>query len=460
MKIRLFPRPVLALVTAAVVVVLAAAGLSQKVFVATPAFSAAAPLAASWISGIQVQNLDPANAANITITYHRSSDGSVAATQSDVIPANSSKTYFGPTMVVPAGFSGSAVITSDREIAAIVNEIADPPMMTASYGGAALTATTNSLPLIMRNNSGNNTTIYTQNAGSAPANVQISFRGPSNYDLPAFTLQPGQSRTIAQETMVAELTSPNGRWVGAATVTSNQPMATTVNQIDSNNNILFSYTGFTTSASKAYAPLLMDNNSGWFTGFQVMNTGAAPATVDLKVDGAVVDTQVIGAGASFTWFPVPGMATKAGNNKKIAAGAAEGRTGTEQLVGIVNEVGPASAGLPVTQGSSYKAFLGGTAKVFAPLLMTNNSGLYTGFQVMNIGTAAATVDLFVDGALKDTAIIQPGNSKTWFPIPGQATKVGSGYAQGRGAGDQLVGIVNEIKSGTGDNAMSYEGINQ
>src|SRR3712207_8246957 len=72
-------------------------------------------------SGFQVQNLGTAT-ANITIVYHET-NGTEAARQQDTIPAGSSKTYFGSTMSVRAGFNGSVVISSDQPVVAITNLI-------------------------------------------------------------------------------------------------------------------------------------------------------------------------------------------------------------------------------------------------------------------------------------------------------------------------------------------------
>ena len=416
--------------------------------VAGPYVVDAAPLSApTWISGVQVQNLDTVNSADIFITYYNR-DGSVNASQGDKIPAGTSKTYFASTMAASSGFAGSAVVSSNRPVAAIVNQLTSGPVMGEAYDGISAPATQVYLPLIMRNNSGYNTTIHVQNAGQADAtNVKLLFRGPTNYDYTladsTHPLKAGAAVAVPQDTMT-QLGS--GRWVGSVTITSDQQMAAAVNE--SNNSQLLSYSGVNTGGSKVYAPLLMANNSGWWTGFQVMNIGSSAATVNLKINGTQTDSAVILPGAAKTWFPIPGMPGK------IAAGTAEGATGTEQLVGIVNEVGASG------QGMAYNAFTGGTSKIFAPLLMSNNSGWWTGFQVMNIGTSPATVNLKVNGTQTDSTVIAPGTLKVWFPVPGMPSKIASGVAEGATGTEQLVGIVNEISSASGDNAMSYEAINQ
>jgi hypothetical protein len=74
----------------------------------------------TYNTGFQVQNLGTGT-ATITITYYNQ-DGTIAATQSDSIPAGGSKTYFG-SIPVSDGFNGSVVISSDQPVAAIANEL-------------------------------------------------------------------------------------------------------------------------------------------------------------------------------------------------------------------------------------------------------------------------------------------------------------------------------------------------
>src|SRR5437016_616127 len=71
-----------------------------------------------YTSGFELQNLDPGT-ATVSINYY-SPSGSVAATVNDTINGSSSKTYF-PLTGVSSGFSGSAVVSSDKPLAAIVN---------------------------------------------------------------------------------------------------------------------------------------------------------------------------------------------------------------------------------------------------------------------------------------------------------------------------------------------------
>ncbi|MBI4507891.1 MAG: hypothetical protein HY691_20385 [Chloroflexi bacterium] len=429
----------------------AAVGVAGLPRGATPSVQAVAQLQApsTWTSGFQVQNLG-SGTATVRITYYNQ-DGSEAGRQTDTIAPGASKTFFDRTMAVPDGFYGSVVIESDQPVAAITNELAFGPNMAGSYDGVIHPAQTFYLPLIQRGNVGWNSEIFIQNAGEADASdVRVEFfRGADRVatkQIPA--LKRGAAFTLRQ----ADQAELGDRFVGSATVRSSQPVAAVVNQ--SNGAILLTYSGFASGSNRVFAPLIMTDNRGWSTGMQVQNVGQAEVTVTLSVNGQAVDSAAIAAGASKSWFPVPG--TSPGF---VGSAMVEGPAGS-QLVGIVNELNPA-----LGQGMSYNGFNSGTAKVYAPLLMNKvgQEGWDTGFQVQNVGASATTVTFKIGDQVADTTSIAPGQSKTWYPIPGTSPRfVGSGTVEGP-PGSQLVGIVNQIQTtatSAGDNSMAYEAFNQ
>ncbi|MBI3967463.1 MAG: hypothetical protein HY329_17650, partial [Chloroflexi bacterium] len=398
-----------------------------------------------WNSGFQVQSLG--GAANVTIAYFNAA-GQPAGSQSATIAAGASQTFFNSSLQVPDGFVGSAVVTADQPIAVIVNELTAGPARSASYDGVAVPTSTQFLPLVMRNNAGWNTELFVQNAGTAPATVTLEYYQGSalitSQALPA--IAPGASARVRQ----ADQTSLGSSWVGSVKVVSDQPVATMVNEI--HDQMLMSYSGFAGGVSRVSIPLVMTDNSGWSTGLQVQNVGSSAVPVTLKVNGAVVAEVMVGPGGSQTWFPVPG--TQPGF---VGAATVEGPAGS-QLVAIVNQLHPATG-----QAMSYRGFGGGSAVVNAPLIMTDNQGWFTGLQVQNAGTEATTVRLLVNGAVVESISLAPGQSQTWYPVPGTtAGFVGSVTVQGD-AGSQLVAIVNEIYRGAdlvGEAALAYEATNQ
>lgn len=417
----------------------------------------AAPLGApTWSSGFQIQNLDGANPANVTVIYRNPDDGSVALSQSLTVPAGGSVTVF-PLPV--SGFDGSVEVQSDRPVAAIANLLTSNPTMLDSYIGVTSPGTEVFLPLIMRENGGYSTTIYIQNAGSAQANLTLEYRRTGSAAVVktrSLQVAAGGRATIRQLEHDADLGSG---WVGSVRISSDQPVAAVVTE--SNGSILFSYNGFSQGSQRMYLPLIMCANSGWCTGVQAMNVGGSPTTVTLKVDGVVRDTVNLGPYESKTWYPVPpGSMTQ----KHIGSAVLEASAGG-QIVAIVNEL---NVGLG--QGMSYVGFSGGGSTVSLPLVMTNNSNYQVGVQIQNLGPGEVTVQVravsSLDGSVaRNDTVTVPGNgSRTLYPavgtIPGPRF-VGSMTITGP-PGSQLVAIANQITQPQqpGDTSAVYNAFSQ
>jgi len=416
----------------------------------------AAPLGApTWSSGFQIQNLDGANPANVTVIY-RDGNGAQVHSQSLTVPAGGSTTIF-PLPV--SGFDGTVEIQSDRPVAAIANLLTSNPTMLDSYIGVTSPGTQAFLPLIMRENGGYSTAIYIQNTDTAgPANVSLEYRRTGSASVVksrTVSIPAGGRATIRQLEDDSDLGSG---WVGSVRVSSDRPVAAVVTQ--SNGSILFSYNGFSQGSQRMYLPLIMCANSGWCTGLQVMNVGSGPTAVTLKVDGVVRDTVNLGPYESKTWYPVlPGTMTQ----KHIGSGVLEASAGG-QIVAIVNEL---NVGLG--QGMSYVGFGGGTSAVSLPLVMTNNSNYQVGVQIQNLGPSDVTVQVRAvsnDGSVarNDTVTVPANKSTTLYPavgtIPGPRF-VGSMTITGP-SGSQLVAIANQITQPQqpGDTSAVYNAFNR
>jgi hypothetical protein len=103
----------------------------------------------SYTSGFQIQNLDTANTANVAINFYKK-DGTIAATVNDSLSAGGSKTYY-PLSAVSSGFDGSVVISSDRDVAAIVNVFGNGGAFGGgSYSGFDSGASTVNIPLVIK----------------------------------------------------------------------------------------------------------------------------------------------------------------------------------------------------------------------------------------------------------------------------------------------------------------------
>jgi hypothetical protein len=417
-----------------------------------------------WTSGFQVQNLSTSQ-AHIVISYYNQNGTKAIADVSDTIAAMSSKTYY--PIHAADGFNGSVVVSSDQPVVAIANTLGNSPQYAASTESFSGGSTSVMLPLIMRANSGYYTWFNVQNAGSADASVTVQYipgSSGSAYTAPAVTIKPGAAATFSQR----DLANLGTKFVGSAVVTSSQPIVATVMQVGETFKNMLGYNGFTQGSTSVSLPLIMANNSGYYTGYQVQNVGAAQATVTIAYGTNLAgtfaptnDTVTLNPNQSATFIQNGGKWT----SKYIGSATV---TCSQPVVAIVNQVKQAG----VAVGTAYNGFNPGSAtnKVSAPLIMANNSGYYTGIQIMNVGSSAASITVsygtniagsFAPSA--ETATIQPGNSYNSIQSGGAwgANRyVGSMTVTGGNAGVKIVMIVNEIWPGApGDQFMTYDGFN-
>jgi hypothetical protein len=424
----------------------------------------------TWTSGFQVQNLGTGT-ADILIYYYNQ-DGTQAAGSpfSDTIGAASSKTYYPIQAAEP--FNGSVVIESTEPVVAIANTLGNTPQYMASTESFSGGETSVNLPLIMRGNSGYYTWFSVQNTSStADAHVTVQFIAGSagtGYTAPAVTIAPGAAATFDQH----DLANIGTKFIGSAIVTSDQPVVATVMQVGETYKNMMGYNGFTAGSTTVNLPLVMANNKGYYTGFQVQNVGSSSTTITVdygaNIAGAFApanETATLAAGESVTFLQNTGQfGASAG---KYVGSATISTSGGVPVVAIVNQVN--LGGTPL--GTAYDGFdpAAATEKVSAPLIMSNNSGYYTGIQVMNVGSAAASITVTYGPNLAgtfappaETATIQPGNSYNSIQNSGIWTGqkyVGSAVVT-TSSGGQIAMIVNEIAPGlAGDSFMTYNGFN-
>lgn len=426
-----------------------------------------------YSSSIQIQNLSDTEAANINIAFYTASGTEI--TVSDTVAAGSSNTYFPLPSQVPAGFSGSAVISSSKPVAAIVNVVGDGFNFGASYGGFSAGASSVSLPLIMKGNSGFDTWFHVQNAGSDSVNVTVAFANT------ACTQTASIPRGAAAKFDQATNTCLPTRYVGAATVTATTAggqIVATAMQVGA--TTLFAYNGFAGGGStNVVMPLVNANNAGYITGIQIQNVGSAATDVTLSyapaaAGAACTETKTIPANESRTFAlyafntgtdPQPGTNNCAKGARFVGSASVTDNSASQSLVGVVNQLNLAAA-----KGSAYNAFnpAQATATAVAPLIMDRNSGFFTGMNVMNVGTSATTVTCrYVkssDGSvtLTDTsASLAPNTAFNVLHNNLLGNRwVGSVTCTANAAGGLLIGQVNELGAGAGDNLFTYEMFNK
>lgn len=415
-----------------------------------------------YTAGVQIANLT-ATSAIVSLTAYNSSDGNQNGSPlNDTIPGNSSKTYF-PISNVSAGFSGSIVVGSDKNVAGIVNILSSDFKAGASYVGRSQGGTKVLLPLLNKNNSGFTTWYSIQNAGSQNATVNVAYS--NGVTAGPFTIKPGAAKVVYQ----SQEAHPNA--VFAGTITSDQPVVAAV--IQESNKIIFAYTGFrdTDASTTPVFPLVNANNANYITGIQIQNAGAAATDVTLSYTptpgngAACTETQTIQPSGSATFAlaafnaTAPSPGTNCAKGAKFIGSAQVTANSTSQpLVGIGNQL------LPNVNGEAYVSFSAAVdagETVVMPLIMDRNSGYFTGFNVQNVGGSTVTVNCtFQNNARVVTKSLAPGEALNDLQLNQLAAGyIGSATCAG-GAGAQLVAVVNQLKSGTVDNFLVYEGVKQ
>jgi hypothetical protein len=225
-----------------------------------------------------VQNTGAA-AASVSVAY---TDGTTA---SATVQPGAAYTFDQATETHSQAVFG-ATVTADQNIAATVIEESSSIMF--AYSGFPGSGSTDPvMPLINANNNNYVTGVQILNAGSANSDLTVTYTGTDGSSCTETqTVEAGKTGTFALSAFASggsNTTCTAGQTlVGSAQVTSNSasvPLYVIVNQLGTVDGE--AYNGFDLSAAtaKVIMPLIMDRNSGWFTGFNVQNVGSSSTTV-------------------------------------------------------------------------------------------------------------------------------------------------------------------------------------
>lgn len=431
----------------------------------------------TYSSTITIQNLTGTD-ANITLTFFAEGSGTASATvPNEIVPANGLKAYSPLPSAVAAGFSGSAVISSDQNVAAIVNVVGDSLNFgLSSYSGFSAGAKSVSLPLLFKTAANFSTFFNVQNVGANPTAVTVTYKGvtvaapttPVTINDGPYTILASSAKRFDQPSTA---TLPAG-FVGSATVTSTaEDVVATVIQVGP--TTMLGYNGFTGGTTNPVFPLVNANNFGYITGIQIQNLGTTDTDVTISytpssaaAGTACSETKTV-KGSSSTTFALNAFTTaSAGENCAngtlfVGTGKVTANTASQSLVGIVNQLNSAAR-----KGDSYGGFDSSTATntVVFPLIEDRVFGYFTGLSVMNVGDVATSVTCsYTNSAVTQstTAPLAPGAAFTVVQANAIAqTYVGSGTCTAA-AGAKIVGVANVLKNGTTSDTFSvYSGTNK
>ena len=437
-----------------------------------PLIAVAGP--SSYATGFSVANLDSSNPAAIVITYYNQDGTTNVSPVSDTIPAGGVNSYF--PIHTTAGFDGSAVISSDREVAAIVNVLGDNGAFGgADYGGFSSGATTSYVPQVLRNFFGISTWFNVQNTGNEDAAVTVTYSGsPAPTCTETATIKPGAAKRFDQST--SSCLSDN--FIGAATVTTGSATQEIVSAVVQYNDVsLLSYSGFTNSGTASVVvPFVSHRWFGSRTAIQIQNTGGVNTNVTVTYTPSsgfpgqtCSETKSVPAGGSTNFGDValfqsatnpcgPMTGTVQANYGFVGSAEVTGNSANQNLVAIVNTV---TSGTP--NGATYNAFSpdAGTNTVAFPQIMDRYFGIFTGFSVANVGTSPTSISCTFSNSSVTASQnnVAPGSAFTHV----QLNQIGNAYlgaatCTATGGDAQIVGIVSQL-GGQGDKLLYYEGFN-
>ena len=365
----------------------------------------------SWVSGFQVVNMSATDPANITVTFYWAEGtpraGEVAHQFVDQILPGQSKSYYLPTAPkiagLPEGFLGSAVVTSDQEVAANLNTQlpvgtgatpADPNRV-GTIGSLYTASPTLYFTQLMKNFAGWNSYVAIQNMSSEPAVVTITIYNPDGSQMDAQSEQVSPFSTVLfRQVERAEL--PNG-FIGSAVVTGGgAPLAGACNFYNAATSAssaqLHSYRGFPMGAQVLFAPRVVKDFAGFQSGLSIQNVGNATTTIRIRYSfGEEQRTQFSPAlGPGQAWAVYLGD----GGPEELAGLSGSGAARIRSMadgVPIVATVNGDNRALGF--GATYDAFLEteATKTCLLSQMVARYRGYSGGFQVMNAGQTEARV---------------------------------------------------------------------
>lgn len=309
--------------------------------------------------------------ASVTITFYPGLAGAAGVTENATIKPYASylADQKGKTaLAATAGgrFSGSAVVTSNRPVAVVVNELNDAAIKLFSYNGFAAGATNLVCPSILRGHFGWYTSLAVANPSlTDSANVTITYKADTTYSNPPalrgttvvknFTIDPGKSILRYDGTGANPATDARTdlvtftRFFGTAQVTSNRPVVAKVNQeSDGGNAEAYNCIDFATGTTKIAVPMIQAKFYNFYTSLTIQNLSNTPGSVTINYmsDGTYSDPKntphsathpITALGQINSWEGSAALGDVNGSNKFTRFNGSAIITANVPIVAIVNE---------------------------------------------------------------------------------------------------------------------------
>lgn len=442
------------------------------------AVNAAGPTG-TYGSGITCVNLDNV-AGTFVITFYKADGSQVSGQINDSIGAQGVKLYFTPNIAaLPASFLGSAVVSSDVQLACAVNtQTTSGILRVGTSNGVPSTRTGSPLyvPQILNNLGGFSSYVAVQNTTNAAASVTATYYDRDGVQKAQFSQNiPANSSNVFYQD---DGKLPAG-FLGSAKFESSAALAGTAaiynDGASAGTAQLLSYNAFTSGATKIFGPRVVKNlsNQGFTSGVTCQNVGTSNVDITMNITmadqgagNAVKNFQMIKANVApgVSWAPYMGTAGLNATLDGINAGLGGA---------VINATGPVACifnednrTIFAGWGSTYSGIPAGeesTTMFFPQVVSLGASSYQGGFQFLNTTNTATTCTYtFSNGDVVSGQALAANESKSVY-APNVLTTNPNSF---NGSvivtcGQPIVGIYNlGSRSVAGDSFATNNGINR
>lgn len=428
-----------------------------------------------WTSTITIRN-DGKLGRVVRTTFIRQDNSAAWPVDSWLAPNASLNVPF------PAGidnsFWGNTVIDGNEDISAVVVQERANPNAWDAYSGISSPDTEILVPLVHLNNSGWNSQLILQNAGGTIASVRMDFYAVPGHgrDCPNQSFNVGGGMVLWLDPLYISnslkgcLDNPSDAYpdhfVGSVRIASlnNVPLAVVSTQYKGPfgaETSLLSTTNGRAFAATLQAPLVQNNNSGWFSGMNLQNGLSSGQGLAITYHAPATGAPCYGPmGYNLNPFAVANVfpAPPTGNGCPTTVSA---ELGSNQVaVAQINQIQSNSA-----QAFTYRA-IGYPSKLAIVPRLRKDSGWQDGMQIrtgLNLGNTTVTLvyynqDGSVNGPQRPPLAIGPRQSVTLLSQGTGANQIPAGFNGSVVvmATQPVAVVVNVWKSGAGgDEVGSY-----
>ncbi|MFW6116210.1 MAG: hypothetical protein ACOC6F_00650 [bacterium] len=425
-------------------------------------------------SGFQLQNRSTTDDASVAIEYY-DAGGNLVETDSVVLAANASKSFYVPNVLSQPDGRYSVVVSSSEALFSLVNEVtaAGNRNVEATHSGFTDEETGSPLylPWVVCEYYDYNSMFAIQNAGSGTTDITVEFfqsgESTATEDYVFSDVKPGGAvfLDMTQDPYNTDLSG----FFGSVVIRSKgdtTALAAVLNDTNPTGSFLRSYNAVLSDASSTtlYAPQVTANYYGFSSGITLQNPNDAEVTGSISYyqSGATTPVKVQS-------FSVPANSAKpiylpnvAGIPTDFNGTAVIETTGGDKIMGIANHdhvpAGPAASYnlIPVEDA---------TTTLSMPQSVRHYYDFEAGWQVYNIGPEDVTITATyfdTDGSqvAQDTHDVSAGAAFTQYLGDSRGDDLGSDFNGGGvievTSGDgSLVGIANFVSPNGGDYQRVY-----